>query len=176
MATATRSRTGRTRGAATRAAAAETPRPKKGSASEDTDRQMRENPPVEGEPRVGTKRTVMSYIKDFPAFLKLLYGLMRDRRVSGLDKAMVLGAIAYIIMPIDIIPDFIPFLGEVDDLYLLVTALQRLIANAGRPAILAHWDGDPAKLNDLNLRHVLAATAFFLPRRIRRRLRVIGKA
>src|SRR5215210_4347483 len=80
-------------------------------------------------PRTGAKRTVMYYIKQFPAYLRLLGGLLTDRRVNTLDKLLVAGAMAYIVMPIDIIPDFIPFLGEVDDLYLLIFALQRLISN-----------------------------------------------
>jgi len=79
-------------------------------------------------------------------------------------------------MPIDLIPDFIPFFGEIDDLYVLIVALQRLIANAGRPVLLAHWTGAPEDLADLNLRGALTAAAFFLPKRIRRRLRVIGRA
>jgi len=82
---------------------------------------------------------------------------------------------AYIVMPLDLVPDFIPFFGEVDDLYLLIIALQRLISNAGRNVLLAHWRGDPADLADLNLRQALTAAAFFLPKRIRRRLRVIGR-
>jgi uncharacterized membrane protein YkvA (DUF1232 family) len=75
-----------------------------------------------------------------------------------------------------VIPDFIPFFGEIDDVYILVMALQRLIANTGRNVLLAHWTGEPGDLADLNLRGVIAAAAFFLPRRIRRRLRVIGRA
>ena len=65
-----------------------------------------------GSPRTGAKRTVMYYVKQFPAYLRLLGGLLTDRRVSVLDKLLVGGAIAYIVMPIDLIPDFIPFLGE----------------------------------------------------------------
>jgi uncharacterized membrane protein YkvA (DUF1232 family) len=131
---------------------------------------------VAGSPRTGAKRTVMYYVTQFPAYLRLLGGLLTDRRVSVLDKLLVAGAIAYIVMPIDLIPDFIPFLGEVDDLYLLLFALQRLIANAGRPVLLAHWSGEAADLGDLNLKAALSAAAFFLPRRIRRRLRMIGRA
>ena len=126
-------------------------------------------------PRTGAKRTVMYYIKQFPAYLRLLGGLMTDRRVAALDKLLVGAAIAYILMPIDVIPDFIPFLGEVDDLYLLVFALQRLIANTGRNVLYAHWTGAVEDLKDLNLQAALSAAAFFLPRRIRRRLRVIGR-
>ena len=126
-------------------------------------------------PRSGAKRTVMYYVKQFPAYIRLLGGLLTDRRVAMLDKLLVAAAIAYIVMPIDIIPDFIPFLGEVDDLYLLIFALQRLISNTGRNVLYAHWTGAVEDLKDLNLQAALSAAAFFLPRRIRRRLRVIGR-
>ena len=126
-------------------------------------------------PRAGAKRTVLHYIRQLPNFLRLLFGLITDPRVATVDKLLVFGAIAYIITAIDLIPDFIPFIGEVDDVYLLVIALQRLISNAGRLVLLDHWGGDDADLADLNLRGALAAAAFFLPRRIRRRLRVIGR-
>src|SRR5437763_8400734 len=107
---------------------------------------------VEGTPRTGAKRTVMYYIKQFPAYLRLLGGLLTDKRVSMLDKLLVAGAMAYIVMPIDLIPDFIPFFGEIDDLYLLIFALQRLISNAGRGVLLSHWSGPAEDLADLNLR------------------------
>src|SRR5438128_2695067 len=96
-------------------------------------------PPVTGGPRTGAKRTVMYYIKQLPAYVRLLGGLVTDSRVSMMDKMLVMGAIAYIVMPIDVIPDFIPFFGEVDDVYILVLALQRMVANAGRNVLLAHW-------------------------------------
>lgn len=126
-------------------------------------------------PRTGAKRTVLHYIRQLPNFVRLLLGLITDPRVAMVDKLLVFGAIAYIVTPIDLIPDFIPFIGEVDDVYLLVIALQRLISNAGRLVLLDHWGGEAADLADLNLRGALAAAAFFLPRRIRRRLRVIGR-
>ena len=132
------------------------------------------DPPVA--PRTGARRTVLYYIRQLPQYLRLLGGLVTDRRVSMVDKLLVVGAIGYIVMPIDLIPDFIPFFGEIDDMFLLVLALQRLIANAGRIVLLDHWTGDPEDLGDLNLRGALAAAAFFLPKRIRRRLRVIGRA
>jgi uncharacterized membrane protein YkvA (DUF1232 family) len=139
------------------------------SSTEDVD------PAVGTAPRAGAKRTVTYYVRQLPKYLKLLGGLVTDARVSMLDKMLVVGAIAYIVMPIDLIPDFIPFLGEVDDVYLLILALQRLIANSGRTVLLDHWTGSPGDLADLNLRGAIAAAAFFLPKRIRRRLRVIGR-
>ncbi len=130
---------------------------------------------VEGNPRTGAKRTVMSYIAELPRFLKLLWGLVTDARVEMVDKLLVAGAIAYIVAPIDFIPDFIPFLGEVDDVFLLVLSIRRLLKNAGRKVLLSHWTGDPEDLRQINLEKVLSAAAFFLPRRIRRRLRVMGR-
>jgi uncharacterized membrane protein YkvA (DUF1232 family) len=117
----------------------------------------------------------MGTMKELPNFLRLLAGLVTDMRVALTDKLLVAGAVAYILLPLDFIPDFIPFLGEVDDIFLLVIALQRLIANAGRSVVLDHWMGDPKQLSSLDLEATLAAAAFFLPRRIRRRLRTIGR-
>ena len=130
---------------------------------------------VEAAPRTGAKRTVMYYIRQLPQYVRLLGGLITDPRVALMDKLLVFGAIVYIVTPIDLIPDFIPFFGEIDDVYLLVIALQRLISNAGRATLLDHWSGEPSDLADLNLRGALAAAAFFLPKKIRRRLRVIGR-
>jgi uncharacterized membrane protein YkvA (DUF1232 family) len=117
----------------------------------------------------------MGTMKELPNFLRLLGGLLTDLRVSTTDKLLVAGAVAYILLPMDFIPDFIPFLGEVDDIFLLVIALQRLIANAGRAVVLDHWMGDPKSLSTLDLERVLSAATFFLPRRIRRRLKAIGR-
>ena len=53
-------------------------------------------------PRTGAKRTLVDVIKQIPAYLRLLGGLLTDRRVSGLDKLLVAGAIAYIVSPMDL--------------------------------------------------------------------------
>lgn len=122
-------------------------------------------------PRRGAKRTVMGAIALIPSYLRLLRGLLFDPRVSRLDKILVAGAIAYVVSPIDLIPDFIPFIGQVDDIYLVVMALQRLISRAGAEVLEEHWDGDPRELTPSALRHTFLAAAFFLPRRMRSRLR-----
>lgn len=150
----------------------------RGRGSAATGRRTRKVPPdvdVSQKPRTGAKRTVMGTVKELPNFLRLLYGLVTDSRVQSVDKLVVAGAIAYILLPLDLIPDFIPFIGEVDDVFLLILAIQRLITNAGRAVVQDHWMGDAAELASLNLERVLAACAFFLPRRMRRRLRTIGR-
>jgi uncharacterized membrane protein YkvA (DUF1232 family) len=126
-------------------------------------------------PRPAQKRTIVSTMKELPNFLRLIGGLLTDVRVSTTDKLLVAGAIGYVFLPMDLVPDFIPFIGEIDDVFLLVLALQRLIANADRSVVLEHWMGDPRQLRSLDLERVLVAAAFFLPRRVRRRLRTIGR-
>ncbi len=138
-------------------------------------RRVLEEDDVPPRPRTGAKRTVIYYVRQLPAYIRLLGGLLLDKRVAAFDKLLVAGAIAYIVSPIDLIPDFIPFFGEIDDLFILVLALQHLVNRAGRRVLLDHWKGDPADLGDLNLQSALTAAAFFLPKRIRRRLRVIGR-
>ena len=53
---------------------------------------------VSSTPRTGAKRTVMGTISEIPNFLRLLYGLITDSRVNSVDKIVVAGAIAYILM------------------------------------------------------------------------------
>lgn len=127
------------------------------------------------QPRRGARRTVMGAIRQLPSYVKLLLGLMRDARVSRVDRLLVVGAIAYVLMPLDFIPDLIPFLGQVDDVFLVMAALQRLVDHAGDDVVLDHWPGDPYHLSDLNLSRVMLSAGFFLPPRLRRRLRRMAR-
>ena len=117
------------------------------------------------------KRSLMRVITQIPSYLRLLVGLIGDRRVSRVDRLLVVGAIAYIVSPLDLIPDLIPFLGQIDDVFLLMTALQRMVDRAGFRVLRDHWHGDQDDLESLNLAAVVSAASFFLPPRMRRRLR-----
>jgi len=92
------------------------------------------------------RETVKQLIRDIPNFLKLFYRLARDPRVSRLDKALVVAAIGYVLMPMDLIPDLIPFFGQVDDIYLMALVLDRLLNHAGTEVLLDHWEGEISSL------------------------------
>lgn len=126
-------------------------------------------------PRSGAKRTLMGTIRQLPIYLRLFLGLLRDSRVATIDKVLVGAAIAYLLAPVDLIADWIPFLGQVDDVFLLTTALKRLMQHAGHRVVADHWAGDVRELSEVHLDRVVAAAAFFLPSRMRRRLRMIGR-
>ncbi len=57
-----------------------------------------------------------------PNLIRLYWRLLRDPRVSVWPKAMLVGALAYVALPFDLIPDVIPFLGEIDDLVIVIVA------------------------------------------------------
>lgn len=122
-------------------------------------------------PRKGAKRTVLAAIRKIPTYIRLFWGLLTDDRVSPMDKLLVGAALAYVVMPFDLIPDFIPFLGQVDDIYVVMLALDRLISHAEPDVIADHWDGDPRDLTPASLEAVLMAAAFFLPFSTRVQLR-----
>ncbi|CAN5770321.1 hypothetical protein BH23GEM6_BH23GEM6_06630 [soil metagenome] len=104
---------------------------------------LRRSTPKEASDDRGTVRML---VRDLPNFVKLLGRLATDSRVSRVDKAIVVATLGYLIMPMDLIPDFIPFFGQLDDLFLLALALDRLLNNAGIDVILDHWDGQIATI------------------------------
>lgn len=77
---------------------------------------------------------------------KLLYRLAMDARVPGRTRMLALAALAYTVLPIDLIPDTIPVLGKVDDFGLVAIAVVRLVRDAGPELVGEHWDGDAATL------------------------------
>jgi len=88
-----------------------------------------------------------------PNIVKLLARITRDPRVSVKRKTFAAAAMVYVISPIDLIPDFIAGVGQLDDLIVVAIALNHLIDGAGREIVEEHWDGSEDSL-DL----VLAAT------------------
>ncbi len=99
--------------------------------------------------RASTRSAAKQLVRELPSILKLLFRLMIDRRVPVKDKALLALVAAYVISPLDLIPDFGGLIGMVDDLYLVGLALGRLMASAGEDILLEHWDGDARALGFL---------------------------
>ncbi|TEB14274.1 hypothetical protein Psfp_03025 [Pelotomaculum sp. FP] len=110
------------------------------------------------------KSLIMEFITEIPNFLKLMYRLVKDPRVSTADKAILGAAIAYIFSPMDLLPDFIPFFGQVDDAYIVAIALQRLLNSAGEDIIKEHWEGSVGAI--ASLQSIIESALFFLPQNV----------
>ncbi len=117
-------------------------------------------PPV---PVPSSRGVVADALLALPNLVRLMWGLARDTRVSKVDKAIVVGAALYFIMPLDLVPDFIPFFGEVDDLMVILVAVRRLIRNAGLEVVLDNWKGNPAWITEGKVARLLGVAARFLP-------------
>lgn len=81
------------------------------------------------------------YIFIIPDIAALLTRLLKDNRVSIKTKLILSGAVAYIVVPTDIIPDKIPFIGKIDELAVAFFALNRIVKDVPIHIILENWQG-----------------------------------
>ena len=76
--------------------------------------------------------------KQLPMYARLIWALARDPRVPMGQKAVLGGIAAYLAFPLDIIPDFIPVIGQMDDLAVLILGLDWFIRNAPPEVVDEH--------------------------------------
>ena len=81
-----------------------------------------------------------------PDVVRLLKRLATDRTVPWGVRVWLGVLLAYLVSPIDLIPDFIPVLGYADDALVVAIALRFATRRAGNAAIRRHWPGTPAGL------------------------------
>jgi len=120
---------------------------------------------------------ISEYLFALPDFFILLTRLVLDKRVSKNQKIFISGIIAYVIMPIDIIPDFIPIIGHIDDLVLVVFGLNLILNEIDEQVLLDNWSGEEDVL-ELMQKISLTAEQFMnkgILRKINRWLHQLGK-
>lgn len=116
--------------------------------------------------RSAAKGRLKNALMFLPNMVKLCGKLIADGRVSTADKALFAGAIVYAVVPLDFIPDILPFIGQVDDVYLIALTLLRLVNRTDANVVREHWTGggDVVSLADTVARLAPA----LLPKRITR--------
>src|SRR6476659_4645138 len=114
-------------------------------------------------------RSRMKNLLLFVPNLVLLCGrLMVDPRVPTKERVLVAGAIIYAFMPFDLIPDMIPFVGQVDDAYLIALSLLRLATVTDPRVVRQHWRGGGDVVELIGATAMIASK--LLPKKIRRDL------
>lgn len=101
-----------------------------------------------------------------PNLAKLLYRLLRDKRVPRNRRLAMTFVGAYVASPIDIIPDFVPVLGSVDDLLALAFAVDYLLKASPPEVVDEWWDGSEDGLE--LVRGIAAWGGEMMPDRLRR--------
>lgn len=104
-----------------------------------------------------------------PDLLKLAWRLTRDPRVPIRRRLVAAAALGYVVLPVDIIPDAIPGLGQADDVLIVALALRMLMDGAGPDVVEEHWDGSPEALELVDT--VVLWGANLVPKRLQRTLR-----
>jgi uncharacterized membrane protein YkvA (DUF1232 family) len=82
-----------------------------------------------------------------PNLLVLFRGLLKDPRVPRSSKAWLVFAVAWIASPIDLVPEFIPVLGPLDDAVVAALVLRHVLRRTDRKVIEEHWRGSPTFLD-----------------------------
>ncbi|HVF03956.1 MAG TPA: YkvA family protein [Frankiaceae bacterium] len=106
---------------------------------------------VDKERVLAVAREVAQFVPDVA---RLFRDVAQDPRVPKRVKYEVGAAAAYLLMPIDVIPDFIPGLGQLDDIAIIGWAVRRLLMGAGEGVLREHWRG-----SDQGLELLLQAAA-----------------
>lgn len=78
-----------------------------------------------------------------PDVIRLLRRLAKDPALPRGVRIRLVLLLGYLLMPIDLVPDFIPVLGYADDAIIVALALRSVTRRAGPQALDRHWPGSP---------------------------------
>jgi uncharacterized membrane protein YkvA (DUF1232 family) len=93
----------------------------------------------------GRRENARAFAGFVPDCVVLFSRLLRDGRLPARHKVLVGALIPYLAMPVDLIPDFVPVAGQLDDAVLVALVLRRLVGK--HPDLIQeHWPGPPASL------------------------------
>ena len=81
-----------------------------------------------------------------PDCMVLVSRLARDKRISRRRRAILFGVLGYLALPIDLVPDFLPGIGQLDDAVLLGLALRLVVHGGGNEMVREAWPGPQASL------------------------------
>lgn len=113
--------------------------------------------------------SISRLLRQLPNLFRLVFDLMRDPRVPGLDRALFALIVAYVLSPFDLVPDWLGVFGLTDDFYLVGLGLKRLVNAAGPDLLLEYWRGSPKALGYIV--ESIERVGAVLPRRVQRTLR-----
>jgi len=112
------------------------------------------------------KSRMKNLLMFLPNMVVLSMRLMVDSRVPKTERALFAAAIIYAVIPFDFLPDMVPFIGQVDDLFLIALTLLRLVDRTDDMVVREHWrgGGDIVALAE----SVATIAPLLMPRRVSR--------
>lgn len=92
---------------------------------------------------MGRRTIAKELVTLLPNLLRLFRGLIADPRVPRGSKALLVVGAVWLASPIDLIPEFLPGIGGIDDAVVASLVLRHLVRRAGADVVREHWHGDP---------------------------------
>jgi uncharacterized membrane protein YkvA (DUF1232 family) len=113
-------------------------------------------------------------LKFFRELIEFLRSTSNDERIPARDKKILLALVALIISPVDLIPDWIPILGQLDDLVMISLVLDYFFRVLDSTVLLSHF---PWSMKSFaRLRALARFTSFLVPGFLKKRLwRYVGE-
>lgn len=93
--------------------------------------------------RRGEARALATFIPDC---IVLVSRLIADRRVPPRRKLLLAALVGYLALPFDLVPDFIPVAGQLDDVLVVALVLRRFLRSGGEQLVREHWPGPERSL------------------------------
>jgi uncharacterized membrane protein YkvA (DUF1232 family) len=94
----------------------------------------------------GRGRVVRDVARFIPDCVALVRDLLRDPRVPRRHKRLLGVLIGYLALPFDLVPDFIPIAGHLDDALVVALALRVVLRGSGSELVREHWRGPDSSL------------------------------
>jgi uncharacterized membrane protein YkvA (DUF1232 family) len=111
---------------------------------------------------------VRALLRALPDIVRTIGGLALDPVLPKAAKIALGAAVLYLVSPIDLIPDFIPGLGFIDDVFVAAILVDGMLNFVNRGLVLKYWPGSPESLERIaRSAQVLAA---WVPRRLKLRI------
>jgi uncharacterized membrane protein YkvA (DUF1232 family) len=95
------------------------------------------------------RASIPDLLRLLPDTIRLVRRLATDRALPRATRWSVWMLLAYLMSPIDLVPDFFPVIGYADDFIITSIVLRRLVRRAGPEKLAEHWPGTPDGLAQL---------------------------
>jgi uncharacterized membrane protein YkvA (DUF1232 family) len=94
----------------------------------------------------GRRESARALAGFIPDCVVLCSRLLRDPGVPRRKKALLVALAGYLALPFDLVPDFIPVAGQLDDVVIVALVLRSLLRGGGEPLVRQHWPGPESSL------------------------------
>lgn len=118
-------------------------------------------------------RLVKGFMRALPDVVRALARVVADPALPRTVKIALAAALVYLLSPLDLVPDVVPFLGWIDDVLIGAVVVDGVLSFVDRGLLLRYWPGGPDSLDQIaRVARVLAA---WVPRRVKQRLFAPGR-